>query len=61
MDRGAWWAIVHRVADSDRTETTELIAYLSPENGIPVRDRKDPVWTSLVVQWLRIHLPMQGT
>ena len=43
MDRGAWWAIVHRVADSDRTETTELIAYLSPENGIPVRDRKDLV------------------
>ena len=25
--------------------------------------RKDDVqaWTSLVVQWLRIHLPMQGT
>ena len=22
-DRGAWWAIVHRVAESDKTETTE--------------------------------------
>ena len=24
-------------------------------------DEKGSVWTSLVVQWLRIHLPMQGT
>ena len=22
MDRGAWWAIVHRVAESDMTEVT---------------------------------------
>ena len=22
MDRGAWWATVHRVAESDRTEET---------------------------------------
>ena len=22
---------------------------------------KQPNWTSLVAQWLRIHLPMQGT
>ena len=22
MDRGAWWAIVHRVAESDTTDTT---------------------------------------
>ena len=22
MDRGAWWATVHRVAESDMTETT---------------------------------------
>ena len=23
VDRGAWWAIVHRVAESDMTEATE--------------------------------------
>ena len=23
--------------------------------------KKHSTWTSLVVQWLRIHLPMQGT
>ena len=23
MDRGAWWVIVHRVAESDVTEVTE--------------------------------------
>ena len=23
MDRGAWWVIVHRVAESDMTEVTE--------------------------------------
>ena len=26
-----------------------------------IATRKGKVWASLVVQWLRIHLPMQGT
>ena len=26
MDKGAWWAIVHRVAESDMTEATQQAA-----------------------------------
>ena len=26
MDKGAWWAIVHRVAESDMTEVTQQAA-----------------------------------
>ena len=26
-----------------------------------IKKKKKKKWTSLVVQWIRIHLPMQGT
>ena len=39
---------------------------LAPTHGLwdlisPARDQTQAPWASLVVQWLRIHLPIQGT
>ena len=33
MDRGAWWATVHGVIESDMTEVTEQASSLSPRGG----------------------------
>ena len=27
MDRGAWWATIHKITESDTTEATEHIHY----------------------------------
>ena len=45
--RGSWWTLLNNF------QVSELYA-LSP-------DKRRWVWASLVAQWLRIHLPMQGT
>ena len=66
-DREAWCAVVHGVTKSwtwlnDWTTTTTM------ENSMEIwrllQKRKVELrydWTSLVAQWIRIHLPMQGT
>ena len=53
VDREAWRAMIHGVAKS-RTRLTEL-------NRTMYRRYKSLSWTFLVVQWIGICLPMQGT
>ena len=50
MGRVAWWATVHSVAEWDTTEqlSTAHIQFKMFKMGI-----------SLVIQWLRLHVPMQ--
>ena len=54
MDRGAWWAVVHSVAESGRTEATWHVACTGPDcyhgpQGKPVQDfwPKSRVFSSL--------------
>ena len=54
MDREAWWAAVYRVARS-RTWLNRLSMHACIQE-----DQKWQQGTSLVVQWLRIQLLMQG-
>ena len=46
MDREAWRNTVHGITMSDTNEQLSFFFHF---------------WTSLVVQWIRICLPMQGT
>ena len=50
-----WWSWVH----STKTWVHELITY--PWTPLPHIAFKNASWTSLVLQWLTIHLPMQET
>ena len=34
VDRGAWWAIVHEITESDMTEVTEHIHKSRKENSV---------------------------
>ena len=54
MDGGAWWATFHGVAELDTTEGLSTGTLGQIRTSIQVG-------TSLVLQWLRIHLPVQGT
>ena len=66
MDGGSWWATVHGVAKS-QTRLSDFTSrhFKKPERGLPhnihkSKAIKNSTGTSLVVQWLRIHLAMQG-
>ena len=50
-----WWSWVH----SPKTWVHELVTY--PWTPLPHIAFKNASWTSLVLQWLTIHLPMQET
>ena len=56
MDRGAWWATVHGVS-----KELDMTQQLNNSRNLRFRKFKILSRTSLVVQWIRIHLPMQGT
>ena len=44
MDRGAWWAMVHGVAESDMTEQLTLLLLLSmQETWVRSLGQKDPL------------------
>ena len=66
MDGGAWWATVHGVAKSwTRLSDFTSLHFKKPERGLPhnihkSKTIKNSTGSSLVVQWLRIHLAMQG-
>jgi len=67
-DRGAWWPTVHGVAKS-QIQLKQLSTHTQVRQGF--HDRATPCaisglltvakGTSLVVQWLRLHLAIQGT
>ena len=62
MDREAWHAAVHGVKKS-RTQLnnwTEPVFYWSGNTYSGLKCLKSQKRPSLVVQWLRIHLPIQG-
>ena len=51
MDRGAWWATVHEITESDTTKVTEHMVH--------IKKKKKILQASLVAQRWREHLPMQ--
>ena len=56
MDRGAWQATVHGVTKSWTWMSDQAQHSKHVRQSLKMRS-----WISLVVQWLRILLPMQGT
>ena len=56
MDRGAWRARVHKVTESDTTSN-----YHNLNVHVYLNIARTATGTSLVVQWLRLCLAMQGT
>ena len=48
MDRGAWWATVHAVAESDMTEHAHTASSLffihKKERNPPIYDNMDELW-----------------
>ena len=59
MDRGAWWPIVHGVARAEHDLATK-----PPPPPIMRKHQTNPNGggePSLVVQWLRVHTPVQRT
>ena len=59
MDRGAWWPVVHGVARAEHDLATK-----PPPPPIMRKHQTNPNGggePSLVVQWLRVHTPVQRT
>ena len=52
--------VTTRTARSRRKLDGVTSALLSSQKSDKKGTKLHPLWTALVVQWLRIHLPMQG-
>ena len=67
MDRGAWQATVHRVSKNRKrlkrlsTNVPFLEQVFCVNSFRQLGEVTSSFWASLVVQCLRVHLPMQGT
>ena len=65
MDRGVWWATVHRVTESDMIDATEQVCKQSPTDwdftiaSLIWGKRKDPT-SSLPALWYHLRTTCKG-